>query len=57
MTLFDLFRRTKPAAPTPAPASGTDAILESAPDPDEDLLRYPPFIKGLPASDVDALLA
>jgi conjugal transfer pilus assembly protein TraI len=55
MTLIDLFRRTKPAAPTPAP--GTDAILESATDPDEELLRYPPFIKGLPASDVDALLA
>jgi conjugal transfer pilus assembly protein TraI len=55
MTLFDLFRRSKPAAPTPAP--GTDANPESAPDPDEDLLRYPPFIKGLPASDVDALLA
>jgi conjugal transfer pilus assembly protein TraI len=55
MTLFDLFRRSKPAAPTPAP--GTDAIPESAADPDEDLLRYPPFIKGLPASDVDALLA
>jgi conjugal transfer pilus assembly protein TraI len=55
MTLFDLFRRSKPAAPTPAP--GTDAIPESTPDPDEDLLRYPPFIKGLPASDVDALLA
>ena len=32
-------------------------IIESVPDPDEDLLRYPPFIKGLPASDVDALLA
>jgi conjugal transfer pilus assembly protein TraI len=57
MTLFDLFRRSKPAAPTPAPTPGTDTIPESAPDPDEDLLRYPPFIKGLPASDVDALLA
>ncbi|UHD15056.1 MobH family relaxase [Thiocapsa bogorovii] len=55
MTLFDLFRRSRPAAPTPAP--GTDTIPESPPDPDEDLLRYPPFIKGLPASDVDALLA
>lgn len=55
MTLIDLFRRSKPAAPTPA--SGTDAIPESAPDPDEDLLRYPPFIKGLPASNVDAVLA
>ena len=62
MSLFDLFRRSKPAAanpeharPTPAPTG--DAIPEAAPDPDEDLLRYPPFIKGLPASDVDALLA
>ncbi|CRI65664.1 hypothetical protein THIOKS1240002 [Thiocapsa sp. KS1] len=62
MTLFDLFRRSRPAAsgpeharPTPAPSA--DVIIESASDSDEDLLRYPPFIKGLPASDVDALLA
>ncbi|MFB1486834.1 MULTISPECIES: MobH family relaxase [unclassified Thiocapsa] len=62
MTLFDLFRRSKPAASGPEHARPTllpsaDVIIESAPDPDEDLLRYPPFIKGLPASDVDALLA
>ena len=62
MTFFALFRRSKPAAPgrehaRPTPAPSADVIIESAPDPDEDLLRYPPFIKGLPASDVDALLA
>ncbi|RKT45515.1 MobH family relaxase [Thiocapsa rosea] len=58
MTLFDLFRRSKPAAQGPEPVQATPAPRGTAsPDPDEDLLRYPPFIKGLPASDVDALLA
>jgi conjugal transfer pilus assembly protein TraI len=54
MPLFDLFRRPKPAAPVilrEEPRPSPDA------DPDEDLLRYPPFIKGLPAADVGALLA
>ena len=53
MSLLDRFRRTRPAEPVPACA---EAAAPHA-DPDEDLLRYPPFIKGLPACAVDALLA
>ena len=53
MSLLERFRRTRPAERVPACA---EAPAPHA-DPDEDLLRYPPFIKGLPACAVDALLA
>ncbi len=53
MSLFERLRRNRPSGKVP-----TGAVPTPAPglDPDEDLLRYPPFIRGLPACDVDALL-
>ena len=53
MSLLDRFRRIRPAERVPACAEPAAPHV----DPDEDLLRYPPFIKGLPACAVDVLLA
>ena len=52
MSLLERFRRTRSAERVPACAE----VAAPHADPDEDLLRYPPFIKGLPACAVDALL-
>ena len=53
MSLLDFFRRPEAAAANPLSAAPKVA---PDPGPDEDLLRYPPFIKGLPVATVDALL-
>ena len=49
--LLDLFRKTKPSTASPVQRN-----LTANPD-DEDIPRYPPFAKGLPAASVDRVLA
>jgi hypothetical protein len=49
--LLDLFRKTKPLTASPVQRN-----LAANPD-DEEIPRYPPFAKGLPAASVDRVLA
>ena len=50
-SLLDLFRKSKPSTASPVQRN-----LTANPD-DEEIPRYPPFAKGLPAASVDRVLA
>ncbi|PZN86686.1 MAG: hypothetical protein DM484_00720 [Candidatus Methylumidiphilus alinenensis] len=50
-SLLDLFRKTKPSTASPVQRN-----MAANPD-DEEIPRYPPFAKGLPAASVDRVLA